>query len=259
VRKKFNDETSTATEAPANTSGSSAPKSSTSGKGMSDIDGDDEKESDGDDVTEDDKASAGGDISSEKCEDQEQPQPQPQHQPHPQPNKARGNCTGTAVGGDSSDKGCEGAPGASAGTGTNSTEAGTAKTSDNSSDGNNPAGDRQRSSEDIEAEAEAEASGVKLALLPDFRSKTLWLCAIIDTEGVQSIVTHELRDRLTEIVESSLSSAGISATSSKEVVSGDDSRSRSMHILEQNVVNWFCKEVEVGVKAAAAAVDLKEV
>lgn len=45
------------------------------------------------------------------------------------------------------------------------------------------------------------SSGVRLALLPDFRSKILWLAALVDVEGVVVIVKEELHGRLKEIVE----------------------------------------------------------
>lgn len=47
--------------------------------------------------------------------------------------------------------------------------------------------------------------GVRLALLPDFRSKILWLAALVDAEGVVVIVREELHCRLQEIIDAALS------------------------------------------------------
>jgi hypothetical protein len=43
--------------------------------------------------------------------------------------------------------------------------------------------------------------GVRLALLPDFRSKILWLAALVDVDGVVVIVREELHSRLKEIID----------------------------------------------------------
>lgn len=53
-----------------------------------------------------------------------------------------------------------------------------------------------------------ESHSVKLALLPDFRSKAVWLCSIVDSAGVQSIVSNELHSKLSETIMTQLKKKG---------------------------------------------------
>jgi len=93
-----------------------------------------------------------------------------------------------------------------------------------------------------EEEDEDPASGVRLALLPDFRSRTLWLSALIDAEGVSVMVQEELHVRLHEIVQ--MAYVDCSGNSSD--------RHRDLSSLT-HVVDKFCGQIVRGVRSAAAA------
>jgi hypothetical protein len=96
--------------------------------------------------------------------------------------------------------------------------------------------------EQKEDEEEEAASGVRLALLPDFRSRTLWLSALIDAEGVSVMVQEELHVRLHEIVQ--MAYVDCSGSSSD--------RHRDLSSLT-HVVDKFCGQIVRGVRSAAAA------
>jgi hypothetical protein len=95
------------------------------------------------------------------------------------------------------------------------------------------------------------SSGVRLALLPDFRSKILWLAALVDVEGVIVIVKEELHSRLKEIVEAAYVQSEVTcgpvstpALSSPSLLSSSSSTDGSC--------DSFCSLVIRGIKSAAA-------
>jgi hypothetical protein len=105
--------------------------------------------------------------------------------------------------------------------------------------------DADTAKQNLEAEQKEEeeaASGVRLALLPDFRSRTLWLSALIDAEGVSVMVQEELHVRLHEIVQ--MAYVDCSGNSSD--------RYRDLSSLT-HVVDKFCGQIVRGVRSAAAA------
>ena len=94
------------------------------------------------------------------------------------------------------------------------------------------------------------SGGVRLALLPDFRSKILWLAALVDVEGVIMIVREELHVRLKEIID---------ASSSSSPTPSDSSSSSSFLPIESQRVSFslglcdsFCSLIVSGVRSAAA-------
>ena len=101
------------------------------------------------------------------------------------------------------------------------------------------------------------SGGVRLALLPDFRSKILWLAALVDVEGVIMIVREELHVRLKEIID---------ASSSSSPTPSDSSSSSSFLPIESQRVSFslglcdsFCSLIVSGVRSAAAPLTVGEV
>ena len=94
--------------------------------------------------------------------------------------------------------------------------------------------------------------GVRLALLPDFRSKILWLAALVDVDGVVVIVREELHSRLKEIIDtaSSLSCSAMKVSScsflSPPLPSPPSSPSA------EGFCDSFCSLVVRGIRSAAA-------
>ena len=80
----------------------------------------------------------------------------------------------------------------------------------------------------------------RLALLPDFRSRALWLSALVDPEGVCALVTSELPGKLREILEASPAAPA----------KGSDDAAAA-----QTAAARFCLRVTRGVRAAAASID----
>jgi hypothetical protein len=76
-------------------------------------------------------------------------------------------------------------------------------------------------------------SGHRLALLPDYRSKTLWLASIVDEPAVMSMVNGELRQRLGEALKTSI----------------DDKKHRIIGTLQEDHAKQFVHDVLTGVKA----------
>ena len=94
------------------------------------------------------------------------------------------------------------------------------------------------------------SSGVRLALLPDFRSKILWLAALVDVEGVIVIVKEELHGRLKEIVEAAYAQSDAMSgpsLSSPSLPSPTPSSSST-----DGSCDSFCSLVIRGIKSAAA-------
>jgi hypothetical protein len=85
-----------------------------------------------------------------------------------------------------------------------------------------------------------DVAGVRLALLPDFRSRALWLSALVDPEGVCALVTSELQGKLREILEASPAAPA----------KGSDDAAAA-----QTAAARFCLRVTRGVRAAAASID----
>lgn len=94
--------------------------------------------------------------------------------------------------------------------------------------------------------------GVRLALLPDFRSKILWLAALVDVDGVVVIVREELHSRLKEIIDtaSSLSCSAMKVSPcsflSPPLPSPPSSPSA------EGFCDSFCSLVVRGIRSAAA-------
>jgi hypothetical protein len=65
----------------------------------------------------------------------------------------------------------------------------------------------------------AAASHRRLALLPDFRSKVLWVCALLRPEEVRAIIRHEFHARLLDCLRSSVS---FTHTDTTDVVASSD-------------------------------------
>ena len=90
--------------------------------------------------------------------------------------------------------------------------------------------------------------GVRLALLPDFRSKILWLAALVDVDGVVVIVREELHSRLKEIIDtaSCLSRGSFLAPPlpSPSLISSSPSA--------EGFCDSFCSLVVRGIRSAAA-------
>ena len=92
--------------------------------------------------------------------------------------------------------------------------------------------------------------GVRLALLPDFRSKILWLAALVDVDGVVVIVREELHSRLKEIIDTaSCLSKGSFLTPplpspSPSLISSSPSA--------EGFCDSFCSLVVRGIRSAAA-------
>ena len=110
-------------------------------------------------------------------------------------------------------------------------------------------------------------SGVRLALLPDFRSKILWLAALVDVEGVAVIISDELHVRLKEIVAatslpplpsalpSSIPSSTSSSTPSSSSfmpISPSHPSSRFPPSPSRVFCDVFCSSIVKGVRSAAA-------
>jgi hypothetical protein len=92
--------------------------------------------------------------------------------------------------------------------------------------------------------------GVRLALLPDFRSKILWLAALVDVDGVVVIVREELHSRLKEIIDTaSCLSKGSFLT--PPLLSPSPSLISSSPSAE-GFCDSFCSLVVRGIRSAAA-------
>jgi hypothetical protein len=92
--------------------------------------------------------------------------------------------------------------------------------------------------------------GVRLALLPDFRSKILWLAALVDVDGVVVIVRDELHSRLKEIIDTaSCLSKGSFLT--PPLLSPSPSLMSSSPSAE-GFCDSFCSLVVRGIRSAAA-------
>ena len=113
-------------------------------------------------------------------------------------------------------------------------------------------GDEAEEEEEVDEEVTA---GVRIALLPDFRSRALWLSALLDTEGVRMMVTSELRARLGEIIETNLvAAAGLAADScSKDSIVSESILVAATVAVAGSVADKFCSKVSRGVGAAGAA------
>jgi hypothetical protein len=113
----------------------------------------------------------------------------------------------------------------------------------------------QESSEEGSREGREEgavSSGVRLALLPDFRSKILWLAALVDVEGVIVIVKEELHGRLKDIVEAAyVQSEAICGPLPTPSLSSPSSSSSSSSSTDGSC-DSFCSLVIRGIKSAAA-------
>jgi hypothetical protein len=97
------------------------------------------------------------------------------------------------------------------------------------------------------------SSGVRLALLPDFRSKILWLAALVDVEGVIVIVKEELHGRLKEIVEAAyVQSEATCGPVSTPSLSSPSLLSSSSSSSTDGSCDSFCSLVIRGIKSAAA-------
>jgi hypothetical protein len=77
------------------------------------------------------------------------------------------------------------------------------------------------------------ACGHRLALLPDFRSKTLWLASIVDEPAVMSMINSELKQRLGEALKTSI----------------EDKKHNLIGRLEENHAEEFVRDVLTGVTA----------
>ena len=94
--------------------------------------------------------------------------------------------------------------------------------------------------------------GVRLALLPDFRSKILWLAALVDVDGVVVIVREELHSRLKEIIDTaSCLSKGSFLTPPLLSPSPIPSLTSSSPSAE-GFCDSFCSLVVRGIRSAAA-------
>ena len=93
--------------------------------------------------------------------------------------------------------------------------------------------------------------GVRLALLPDFRSKILWLAALVDVDGVVVIVREELHSRLKEIIDTASSlSCGAIKVSPCTFLSPLPSPPSSPSA--EGFCDSFCSLVVRGIRSAAA-------
>ena len=94
--------------------------------------------------------------------------------------------------------------------------------------------------------------GVRLALLPDFRSKILWLAALVDVDGVVVIVREELHSRLKEIIDTASSlSCGAMKVSPCSFLSPPLPSPPSSPSAE-GFCDSFCSLVVRGIRSAAA-------
>ncbi len=115
---------------------------------------------------------------------------------------------------------------------------------------------------------------MRLALLPDFRGRTLWLAALVDPEGVCALVGLELRARLREVLEADARTGagagvgagagggitgtgvgagvgvGVSGGAGGEGVGVSDERATTALAAAER----FCARINRGVRAAAAAI-----
>ena len=82
-------------------------------------------------------------------------------------------------------------------------------------------------------------------MLPDFRSRALWLSALVDPEGVCALVSSELHSKLREILEASHAAPSDDGGSG----GGDDT------LTAQATAQRFCLRITRGVRAAAASLD----
>ena len=80
----------------------------------------------------------------------------------------------------------------------------------------------------------------RLALVPDFRSKVLWVCTLLDVKAVQGLISSEFRCRLTAIVQNRIKLAG-----SSEVAGALDES-----IFLEKLVDIVCGSILDGIDSA---------
>lgn len=80
----------------------------------------------------------------------------------------------------------------------------------------------------------------RLALVPDFRSKVLWVCTLLDVKAVQGLISSEFRCRLTAIVQNRIKLAG-----SSEVAGALDE-----NIFLEKLVDIVCGSILDGIDSA---------
>jgi len=91
--------------------------------------------------------------------------------------------------------------------------------------------DQVNTEEDTKEKKMKNLKSIRLALLPDFRSKVLWISALLDETNISSIINNELSARLTHILD---------------------------EINCDNVVNEFCLEIMEAISIASKDISIKE-